>query len=584
MRVSKKGPHMHPNIAVVGAGYWGKNLIRNFYKLGVLDTICDNNDLLMDSYTQRYPGIKFKKSYGDVLQDKSITGIALATPAVTHFRLAKEALKADKHVFVEKPLALTVNEGRELVAFAYEKSRVLMVGHILQYHNAVLKLKDLVDQGELGKIQYLYSNRLSIGKIRTEENILWSFAPHDISVILMLLGEVPEIVCATGGSYLQQQVADVTLTAMDFASGVRAHIFVSWLHPFKEQKLVVVGDKKMAVFDDMSKEKLLLYPHRIEWRYRIPVASKSEAKIVSVDMEEPLEAECRHFIACTENSTSPKTDGPEGLRVLQILTACQESLNNGGHRIRIADPLSCQKHSLLSTGQTRQALPPYNGALGLHPPRVLRSCIVAPHSAGKTMFFVHDSSYIDDDVEIGENTSIWHFCHILPGSRIGKNCSIGQNVVIGPRVTVGDGCKIQNNVSIYEGITIENDVFCGPSMVFTNVFNPRCHIPRMKELRPTLVKKGATIGANATIICGHIIGSYAFIGAGSVVTKNVPDHALIKGNPGRITGWMCRCGVKLLFSADKAVCETCGAEYSKQGNAIKQENTPSVPEALIVTV
>lgn len=527
------------NIAIIGAGYWGKNLARNFYELGALNVICDSNDSLEESYKQKYPDVHFTTSYRGILVDESIDAVAIATPAVTHYTLSMEALRAGKHVFVEKPLALRVDEGEQLVSFAPEQSRILMVGHILQYHNAVLKLKELIDKGELGKIQYLYSNRLSIGKIRTEENILWSFAPHDISVILMLLGEMPETVYATGGNYLQQQVADVTLTTMNFPSGVKAHIFVSWLHPFKEQKLVVVGDKKMAVFNDVEKEKLFLYPHKIEWLHRAPVASKAEAEIVPLEMPEPLRAECQHFLACIQNGDRPKTDGHEGLRVLQILNACQESLDNGGHKIELHEPKQPNKPNELN----KPIKPPY---------------------------FVHDSSYIDDGVEIGADTSIWHFSHILSDSKIGKNCKIGQNVVIGPKATLGDGCKIQNNVSIYEGVTLEDEVFCGPSMVFTNVFNPRCHIPRMKELRPTLVKKGATIGANATILCGHTIGSYSFIGAGAVVTKSVPNYALIQGVPGRISGWMCQCGTRLVFSGDMASCKSCGLKYLKEGNNVKE--------------
>lgn len=556
-KLNKKGDNIVPGIAVVGAGYWGKNLVRNFYELGALNTICDTNELIEESYKQKYSNVQFKSSYSDVLIDKSIDAVTLATPATTHFRLAKEALKAGKHVFVEKPLALTVAEGEELVSFARKQSRILMVGHILQYHNAVIKLKELIDNGELGKIQYLYSNRLSIGKIRTEENILWSFAPHDISVMLMLLGEMPKKVYATGGAYLQRQVADITLTTMDFPGGVRGHIFVSWLHPFKEQKFVVVGDKKMAVFDDVSKEKLLLYPHKIEWLHRVPVATKAEAEIVPLEMSEPLKAECQHFLTCIQNGDRPKTDGHEGLRVLQILNACQESLDNGGHKIELYEPKQpspCWKPKLSDQGLPREIRRPFNwGNKPIDPP-----------------YFVHDSSYIDDGVEIGADTSIWHFSHILSGSKIGKNCKIGQNVVIGPKATVGDGCKIQNNVSIYKGVTLEDGVFCGPSAVFTNVLNPRCHIPRMNELQPTLVKKGATIGANATIICGLTIGRYAFIGAGAVVTKDVPDYGLIKGNPGKISGWICQCGMKLFFSGNNATCESCGLRYLKDGNILKE--------------
>jgi UDP-2-acetamido-3-amino-2,3-dideoxy-glucuronate N-acetyltransferase len=530
---------MFVNVAVIGAGYWGKNLIRNFFELGALRAICDNNELLNANYKEKYRDIPLVESYEEILTNTSIEAVVLSTPAATHFKLAQKALAQGKHVYVEKPLALKVEEGEQLVALAKEKDKILMVGHILQYHNAVIKLKEIIDSGDLGRIQYIYSNRLSIGKIRTEENILWSFAPHDISVILMLLGEMPKTVYATGGNYLQQQVADVTLTTMDFPNGVNAHIFVSWLHPFKEQKLVVVGDKKMAVFDDVSKEKLLLYPHKIEWLHRIPVASKAEAELIHVETSEPLKAECQHFLDCIQNGNIPKTDGNEGLRVLKVLNACQESLNNDSNKIKLQQPRKLNKPKQLDKPDT-------------------------------SPFFVHESSYIDQDVEIGRDTSIWHFSHILSGSKIGEKCKIGQNVVIGPNVTISNGCKIQNNVSIYEGVTLEEHVFCGPSMVFTNVYNPRSYIPRMKELRYTLVKYGATIGANATIICGHTIGRYAFIGAGAVVTDAVPDYALIKGNPGKIMAWMCQCGIKLNFLDETATCRHCGMQYIKTSNRVKE--------------
>jgi len=469
----------------------------------------------------------------------------ISTPANSHFSLGREALLAGKHVFVEKPLSLTENEGEELVDIAKKNERVLMVGHILYYHPAVKKLKELIDSGELGKIQYIYSNRLNIGTIRAEENILWSFAPHDISMILMLLDDMPETLHATGGTYLQHEIPDITLTTLDFPSGVKAHIFVSWLHPFKEQKLVVVGDKKMAVFDDVSQEKLVLYPHKIQWLHRLPVAARAEAEVVAVDMKEPLKAECQHFLDCVANGNSPMTDGSEGLRVLRVLQASQESLNRGGCRIGI------RKASEAGYANRRS----YPSDLAMrYDPRARN-------------YFAHESSYIDQGVEIGTDTRIWHFSHVLSGSRLGDRCNIGQNVVIGPDVSIGHGCKIQNNVSVYKGVTLEDGVFCGPSVVFTNIFNPRAEIRKMDQLRPTIVKKGATIGANATIICGTTIGRYAFVGAGAVVTNDVHGHALVVGNPAKQVGWMCECGERLSNSLE---CASCGKKYGKKGDGIEE--------------
>ena len=195
-----------------------------------------------------------------------------------------------------------------------------MVGHILQYHPAVKKLKELITSGGLGKVQYIYSNRLNIGKLRTEENILWSFAPHDISVILMLIGEEPIRVSAFGGDYLNKGIYDTTLTTLEFGNEVKGHIFVSWLHPYKEQKFIVVGSKAMAVFDDVSKEKLFLYPHKIEWKDgKMPVAHKADYQVISVDSGEPLRLELGHFIDCVLQRKRPLTDGHEGLRVLKTL-------------------------------------------------------------------------------------------------------------------------------------------------------------------------------------------------------------------------------------------------------------------------
>ena len=536
MTTIESGQHTDDSlrVAVVGTGYWGKNLVRNFYELQALAAICDQDDTSLQAIAEKYPCPKVTNSYGDVLTDSGIQGVVIATPAETHAAMVREALLAGKDVFVEKPLCLSVEEGRALVELARERRRVLMVGHLLWYHPAVLKLKQLIEEGELGRIHYIYSNRLNLGKIRREENILWSFAPHDISVILGLVGELPTDVQTQGGNYLHPNIADVTVSLLSFPSGVKAHIFVSWLHPFKEQKLIVVGDKKMAVFDDMEKkDKLLLYPHSINWKQQIPIANKAEAQIVPLEATEPLRAECLHFLECIQTRQAPRTDGKEGLSVLGVLQQCQQALEGGN---------------------------------------VKQPSAPAPPSTPKP-FFVHASAFVDDHVEIGEGTSIWHVSHVLKGSRIGRNCKIGQNVVIGPNAVIGNGVKVQNNVSVYEGVTLEDFVFCGPSMVFTNVFNPRSEIPRMQELRLTRVRKGATLGANCTILCGLTIGEYAFVGAGSVVTKDIPDYGLVAGAPAKLIGWMCVCGTKLVWENEKAVC-ACGEQYVKSGSVVSRVINP----------
>lgn len=539
MMVTKSNHDGLPGIAVIGTGYWGRNLVRNYAELGVLKLICDKNESVLAQLQQQYPGVEVCLALNDILSRSDIAGVVIATPAETHFNLARESLFAGKHVYVEKPLVLQENQAQELISLAESRGLVLMVGHLLQYHPAFVKLRELASSGELGRINYIYSHRLNLGKIRREENILWSFAPHDISMILALAGEDPETVMATGGNYLHRKIADVTTTHLEFPSGLKAHIFVSWLHPFKEQKLVVVGDRKMAVFDDTRPwdEKLLIYPHEIKWQNNIPVPSTATPECVPVTEMEPLNLECQHFLHYIETGVTPVTDGREGLRVLRVLNASQRSLNECGKGMDI-------KASIREDAAS-------------DPDRIAQDA---------ASFFFHPSAVIDDDVSIGEDTKIWFFSHILSGSRIGKKCNIGQNVMVGPDVVIGNACKIQNNVSIYKGVTLEDQVFCGPSMVFTNVFNPRAHIRRMDELRPTLVKKGATLGANCTVVCGNTIGQFAFIGAGAVVTKDVPDYALMNGNPARQTGWICECGEKL---DDGLACPACHKRYCTAENGLR---------------
>jgi len=506
-----------PRIAVVGSGYWGRNLVRNFQQLGALRVVCDTREEPVQEARAQY-GVRTTSDVDSVLNDKEIDGVVIAAPAALHFQLVAKCLLHDKDVYVEKPLALRAEEGRQLVQLASERNRILMVGHILEYHPAILELRRLVRNGELGRLQYIHSSRLNLGKLRTEENILWSFAPHDISAILFLLEEMPIRVSAHGGSYVDPRTVDTTLTTCQFASGVQAHIFVSWLHPFKEQKLAVVGSKKMAVFDDVQREhKLVLYSHRIDWLDRTPVAHKADGEVVELPPCEPLRLECEHFLHCIRTRGVPRTSGASALRVLQVLEACEQSLRAEGATVPIG--------------------------------------VVTPG------YFAHSTAVIDEGAQIGEGSRIWHFSHIMPDSKMGTNCNLGQNVVVSPHVKIGNNVKIQNNVSLYTGVELEDDVFCGPSMVFTNVVNPRSHVVRKAEYQRTLVRRGASIGANVTVRCGVTLGKYSFIGAGAVVTHDVPDYALMVGVPATRIGWMCYCGIRLQHPAGEGQCAVCGRQY-----------------------
>lgn len=322
-------------VAVIGTGYWGKNLVRVFYDLNVLKTVCDIDKKRLKEIKKLYPSLETTTNFSSVLADKEIKAVVIATPAVTHFKLAKEALLAEKDVFVEKPLALTLKEGKKLVEISEKKKLILMVGHLLLYHPAIVKLKEMIKKGKLGEIRYIFSNRLNFGKLRKEENVLWSFAPHDISIMIDFLG-IPKRVMAIGKSYLQKNIPDITLSFLEFGGKKAGHIFVSWLNPFKEQKLSIVGSKAMAVFDDQSDKKLILYHHKVKWeKNKVPTALKGNGRVIKIPQKEPLAEEAKHFIFCVKNRKRPKTDGKEALNVLLVLDACQKSIDKDGKFIEI---------------------------------------------------------------------------------------------------------------------------------------------------------------------------------------------------------------------------------------------------------
>ncbi|MDP9067833.1 MAG: Gfo/Idh/MocA family oxidoreductase [Actinomycetota bacterium] len=328
----RRGPQDTPRVAVVGCGYWGANLVRNFAALGALGAVHDEERGAAE-LAAASTGAE-AKSWDAILTDTTIDAVAISTPPATHAELAVAALEAGKDVFVEKPLALHVGDAEQVTKTAAAADRVLMVGHLLRYHPAFIELESLVRRGALGELRYIYSNRLNFGRFRRVENILWSFAPHDISMILTLVGAEPDVVTAISASYLQQEIADVTTTHLSFQGGQAAHVFVSWLHPFKEQKLVVIGAQAMAVFDDGEPwtSKLRVYEHEVAWREGVPEARKTDGRDIDIPQREPLLQECAHFIDCVVTRTPPLTDGHEGTRVLRVLEAAERSMRSAEQR------------------------------------------------------------------------------------------------------------------------------------------------------------------------------------------------------------------------------------------------------------
>jgi predicted dehydrogenase len=323
----------------IGIGAWGKNLLRTFNGLPDVNVTaaCDLDASATKKLSTAFPGVEFTNDPAKILNDPAINAIVIATPPASHFELAAQAMENGKDVFVEKPLVLSIEHGRKLVELAEEKGRILMVGHIMEYHPASLKLKEFIDSGKLGKIHYLYATRVNLGKVRDIENALWSFAPHDISLIIYLLNQMPSRVTATGAAYLQKNVEDVTFLTMHFPDKTMAHIHVSWLDPHKERKLTVVGSKMMAVFNDTeSSEKIWLYDKGVETKMDYNTYGEylslraGDIVIPRVDSAEPLKLECDHFINCVKNRTQPRSDGRDGLKILTILSAAQKSMEQGG--------------------------------------------------------------------------------------------------------------------------------------------------------------------------------------------------------------------------------------------------------------
>jgi UDP-2-acetamido-3-amino-2,3-dideoxy-glucuronate N-acetyltransferase len=484
------------NLALIGGGYWGKNLVRDFYNLGALHTVCDINIELLASHKLKYPEIETSTNWDEVLTNNCIDRVCIALPAHLHYTFAKKSLEAGKHVYVEKPITLDISQAEELNNMAKEKGLILMVGHLLQYHPGIQKIKAIIKSGKIGTVKQIIANRFSLGIFRTFENVLWSFAVHDISVILSLCNDMlPNSVVCNGASNITSGIQDITNSVLKYDDKY-VSLNVNWLSPYKEQKLTVVGTKGMLVFDDVEK-KITIVPEFVKYEHEInphnPIAIKNNSYVETFNTTEyPLTKECKHFIYCCDNNSQPITDGDEGVRVLKVLTKLQESLDNNGCSI------SLKKNT--------------------------------------NNIFIHETAVVDDGAMIGQGTKIWHYSHICKGAQIGKNCNIGQNVFIAGGAVIGDNCKVQNNVSIYAGVRAGNHVFFGPSCVLTNDINPRCLHSKNGKYIETIIEDGVTLGANSTVVCGNIIKQHSLIGAGAVVCKDVEANSVIVGNPGKLIG------------------------------------------------
>lgn len=520
-------------IIVVGAGRWGLNHVATAHQLGVLAGVVDSSQLARSNASERVghaAEVRYFESLAEALEELPGAAVVVATPPRTHFAVAAEAIESSRDVLVEKPLCDSVANAKKLVRMAAEAKVVLMVDHLLQYSFYHRRLLRLVRAGWVGEVTRVRASRFNFGTVRTEENVLWSLSPHDISILLAVCADcTPVRVSCTGQCTVSVGVEDYVDICLEFAGGARAQIAASWMHPLKERRLVVYGKEGVIILNEASPDRAAPVLQGFKWSAK----RKADGSAVTISKTEedlsdylasmeaigengtedgancspkaPLQMAVEHFLDCCKTRAVPRTDGREGLRVLRVLAAATESLEGKGAAIELNTP----------------------------------DITPAPQ------YFAHETALVDEGAIVGDGSKIWHFSHVMPGAELGAACNIGQNVYIGGKARLGKNVKVQNNVSIYDSVSVGDDVFLGPSCVLTNVKTPRSHINRKDAYSKTLIGRGATVGANATIVCGVELGEYCFVGAGAVVTKDVKQHALVYGNPARQSGWVSTSGTKL---------------------------------------
>jgi UDP-2-acetamido-3-amino-2,3-dideoxy-glucuronate N-acetyltransferase len=567
-------------LVVIGAGRWGLNHVRTCEEMGILGAVVDPNCASRDA-ARKLTTATVVATLAELLEkegaDAVLTGAVVATPAPSHYAVARDALSAGLDVLVEKPMCDSVDNAKRLAAFARVRGRVLLVGHLLLYGAPHRRLLALVRAGRVGRVTRVHARRLNFGTVRVAEDALWSLSPHDVSVVLALCCNSEDSVVSQAASdaAMSQQDQQVRVTChgqcvvpgnegihdyvdlrLEFAGNVTANIEANWLHPVKERGLTVYGTEGCVMLNEAGCAGIPVGGLRF-FRWNVKKVSDNAVAMREWEEEEcaaevddtggdearpdtPLRRELEHFAACCRERESlvPLTGGTHGVRVTQVLAAGSRSMANGGAwQDVVLQASGCSEELLDAEPVTNPSSVPSSYVVGLD-----RGC--SPN------YFAHESAIVDEGARIGEGTKIWHFSHVMRGAVIGRHCSFGQNVYVGGGAVIGDRVRVQNNVSIFDGVELLDDVFVGPSVVFTNVRTPRADAPRGREgYARTLVGLGATVGANATVVCGVCIGSRSLVGAGAVVTRDVAPHALVTGNPARHAGWVGTLGAPLVRSA-----------------------------------
>ncbi len=563
-------------LIVLGVGKWGTNIAREAHALGILAAIVDTSIEKLTIAFEKLgspDNVTKHETLNSALEAYPSLPVAVCTPPFTHFECANAVLAAGRDVWVEKPLCSKLDDAVALVKNARTNNRVVFVDHLLQYYPTYRQLRRLLKSGFVGKVTRVRAIRLNFGTVRTAENALWSLSPHDVSLILAVCGDqLPESVRAEGQCVVSSDIEDYVDVHLSFPTGVRAHLSSSWLHYEKERRLVVYGSDGCLVVNESDvpgKPKL----QGFKWSAKrhadgscVAIEKKEEdmkdalSKIEHVEVtetESPVCVALKEFMRCCSLRSTPITDGEEGVRILRVLSAASEALKTGRKVDVSKDDSGIEEvtgdeemnglktnDSEVTSGEEVNE-PKSKSGNGVVKP----SADVVLRQDDEPKYFVHPTALVGTNAKIGDGSKIWHFSHIMSGAVLGNNCNIGHSVYIGGKVVLGAGVKVQNHVSVYDGVTIEDEVFLGPHCVFTNVKTPRSAINRRGEYVSTRVRRSATIGANATIVCGVTLGAHCFVGAGSVVTRDVPPHALVYGNPARVQGWVSHNGTRLVVVA-----------------------------------